>query len=212
MNSIFVARGNVGRDPDLVRHCGDLSRCPRTARCGRRRLLPMRPVLSRRPGRHLLLPGRKEGLGGVLFGLEGAGDSLRDRFLPGTLAQLLPDGTYRFANEPHDARLAALAFALGAYRFTRYRKIRAQRHQARSAAKRRPRRTRSHRRRRDAGARSHQHAGQRHGPGTNSKTPRASSRTRHGATIIDHRRRRSVDREFSADSRGRPRRRRGRRG
>ena len=34
----------------------------------------------------------------------------------------MPDGVYRFANEPHDARLAALAFALGSYRFTRYRK------------------------------------------------------------------------------------------
>jgi leucyl aminopeptidase len=35
---------------------------------------------------------------------------------------LLPPGTYRFANAPHDTRLAALAFALGAYRFARYRK------------------------------------------------------------------------------------------
>ena len=35
---------------------------------------------------------------------------------------LLPAGAYRFANAPHDARLAALAFALGSYRFTRYRK------------------------------------------------------------------------------------------
>ena len=35
---------------------------------------------------------------------------------------LLPAGTYRFANAPHDARLAALAFALGTYRFARYRK------------------------------------------------------------------------------------------
>ena len=35
---------------------------------------------------------------------------------------MLPAGIYRFANAPHDARLAALAFALGAYRFTRYRK------------------------------------------------------------------------------------------
>src|SRR5580692_7835745 len=71
-------------------------------------------------GRNLLLPG-KNGLGGVLFGLEGDGD-LQDRFLPGRLAQLLPDGVYRFANEPHDAKLAALAVALGSYRFTRYRK------------------------------------------------------------------------------------------
>src|SRR5579872_6981522 len=54
-------------------------------------------------GRHIFLPG-KNGLGGVLFGLEANGD-LQDRFLPGRLAQLLPDGVYRFANEPHDARL-----------------------------------------------------------------------------------------------------------
>jgi leucyl aminopeptidase len=35
---------------------------------------------------------------------------------------LLPAGTYRFANAPHDGRLAALAFGLGSYRFARYRK------------------------------------------------------------------------------------------
>jgi leucyl aminopeptidase len=74
-------------------------------------------------GRHLLLPG-KAGLGGVLFGLEAAND-VNDPFLPGRLPQLLPDGVYRFANAPHDARLAALAFALGSYRFTRYRKAEA---------------------------------------------------------------------------------------
>jgi leucyl aminopeptidase len=74
-------------------------------------------------GRHLLLPGRK-GLGGVLFGLEGEGETA-DRFLPGRLTQHLPDGVYRFANEPHDARLASLAFALGLYSFGRYRKTKA---------------------------------------------------------------------------------------
>jgi len=57
----------------------------------------------------------------VLFGLEN-GDDRKDPFLPGRLPQHLPDGVYRFANEPHDARLAALAFALGLYSFTRYRK------------------------------------------------------------------------------------------
>ena len=35
---------------------------------------------------------------------------------------LLPAGLYRFANAPHDTRLATLAFALGSYRFNRYRK------------------------------------------------------------------------------------------
>ena len=48
-----------------------------------------------------------------------------DRFRPGQLAGLLPPGTYRFANTPHDARLAALAFALGGYQFSRYRKAEA---------------------------------------------------------------------------------------
>src|SRR5947208_7668282 len=88
-----------------------------------------------KPGRYLLFPGKPSGkggaasgggspLGGVLFGVEGA-DETRDAFLPGRLPQHLPDGVYRFANEPHDARLAALAFALGCYRFTRYRKAEA---------------------------------------------------------------------------------------
>ncbi len=75
-------------------------------------------------GRFLVLPGKNGALGGVLFALEGP-DETPDPFLPGRLAQLLPDGTYRFANEPHDARLAALAMALGLYRFTRYRKAEA---------------------------------------------------------------------------------------
>jgi leucyl aminopeptidase len=87
-----------------------------------------------KPGRYLLFPAKPSGkggaasgtasgipLGGVLFGIEGA-DETRDAFLPGRLPQHLPDGVYRFANEPHDSRLAALAFALGCYRFTRYRK------------------------------------------------------------------------------------------
>jgi len=73
-----------------------------------------------KPGHYLVLPG-ESGLGGILFGLENA-DEARDPFLPGRLPQQLPDGVYRFANDPHDARLAALAFALGSYRFTRYRK------------------------------------------------------------------------------------------
>jgi leucyl aminopeptidase len=73
-----------------------------------------------KPGRHLALPG-EGGLSGILFGLENADDA-RDLFLPGQLPQLLPSGAYRFANDPHDVRLAALAFALGSYRYTRYHK------------------------------------------------------------------------------------------
>ena len=71
-------------------------------------------------GQHLLLPG-KSGVGSVLFALDAESDA-KDPFLPGRLPQQLPAGVYRFANDPHDARLAALAFALGSYRFTRYHK------------------------------------------------------------------------------------------
>src|SRR5262245_40865346 len=71
-------------------------------------------------GRHLVLPGA-DGVGGVVFGLEGTGER-KNPFLPGSLPGLRAAGTYRFANAPHDTRLAAIAFALGAYRFGRYRK------------------------------------------------------------------------------------------
>jgi leucyl aminopeptidase len=74
-----------------------------------------------KPGRHLILPSAGGGIGGVLFGLEGKAEGANP-FLPGLLAGVLPAGTYRFGNAPHDARLGALAIALGAYRFTRYRK------------------------------------------------------------------------------------------
>jgi leucyl aminopeptidase len=75
-------------------------------------------------GRHLLLPegAGRDKLSGVLFGLEPADKRVKDLFLPGRLPGLLPAGTYRFADAAHDQRLAALAFALGAYRFSRYRK------------------------------------------------------------------------------------------
>ena len=75
-----------------------------------------------RAGRHLLLPGPDGGLAGVLFGLEDADEKSKDLLRPGALPALLPAGTYRFANAPHDARLAALSFALGCYHFARYRK------------------------------------------------------------------------------------------
>ncbi len=78
-----------------------------------------------KPGRSLLLPAANGKLAGVLFGIEGSEEREIDRFRPGQLAVQLPPGTYRFANAPHDARLAAMAFALGTYQFARYRKAEA---------------------------------------------------------------------------------------
>jgi leucyl aminopeptidase len=75
-----------------------------------------------KPGVCLTLPAADGAIAQVLFGLEDEGAKSRDLFRPGALPGLLPAGTYRFANAPHDMRLAVLAFALGCYRFNRYRK------------------------------------------------------------------------------------------
>ncbi len=98
--------------------------------------MPRGPVATRRSafanaagfqpkaGRYLALPGVRGALRAVLFGLGGCERRDATCSCAGSCAGLLPPGTYRFANAPHDARLAALAFALGAYRFDRYRKAR----------------------------------------------------------------------------------------
>jgi leucyl aminopeptidase len=70
-------------------------------------------------GAHVYLT-NDNGIETVLFGLGAKSAPERTPFLPGKLASLLPDGAYRFKGTD-DARLAALAFALEAYRFTRYR-------------------------------------------------------------------------------------------
>ena len=119
MNSIFVANGTANAVPiwfvTAATYADVRERLDADARA-----FADAAGFEPKAGRHLLLPG-KNGLGGVLFGIEASGD-VKDLFLPGRLPQLLPDGVYRFANDPHDARLAALAVALGSYRFTRYRK------------------------------------------------------------------------------------------
>jgi leucyl aminopeptidase len=89
---------------------------------GRERTFVEAAGFEPKPGKHLLVPSADGKLAGVLFGLEPADEPNKDLFRPGALATLLPKGTYRFANAPHDARLAALAFALGSYQFARYRK------------------------------------------------------------------------------------------
>src|SRR6201991_2953244 len=75
-----------------------------------------------KPGECLTLPAADGAIAHVIFGLEDETAKWRDLFRPGKLPGLLPPGVYRFANAPHDARLAALAFALGSYRFGRYRR------------------------------------------------------------------------------------------
>jgi len=78
-----------------------------------------------KPGRHLIVPKADGTIAGALFGIEAADEPVKDLLRPGSLVNVLPAGLYRFANAPHDARLAALSFALGAYQFSRYRKAEA---------------------------------------------------------------------------------------
>ncbi|HVX76226.1 MAG TPA: leucyl aminopeptidase family protein [Bradyrhizobium sp.] len=75
-----------------------------------------------KPGKCLILPAADGRIAQVIFGLDDENSKSRDPFRAGALPGLLPPGTYRFANAPDDTRLAALAFALGSYRFSRYRK------------------------------------------------------------------------------------------
>jgi leucyl aminopeptidase len=77
---------------------------------------------SAKPGACLALPSADGQIAHVVFGLEEKNGKSLDLFRPGLLPSLLPPGVYRFANAPHDTRLAVLAFALGSYRFNRYRK------------------------------------------------------------------------------------------
>jgi len=74
-------------------------------------------------GGYLALPDARGEISLVVFGLEEETAKFRDPFRTGQLPGLLPPGVYRFANVAAEhAHLATLAFALGAYRFGRYRK------------------------------------------------------------------------------------------
>ena len=76
-----------------------------------------------KPGAWLALPDANGAIAQILFGLDSETAKFRDPFRPGQLPGLLPPGVYRFTNVAHDqAHLATLAFALGCYRFGRYRK------------------------------------------------------------------------------------------
>src|SRR5829696_3111461 len=72
-------------------------------------------------GRYVLLPTPEGALHGVVFALDGPGAKRPDPFLFGQLAPALPGGVYCLATPPKEPALAALAWCLGGYRFTRYR-------------------------------------------------------------------------------------------
>lgn len=73
-------------------------------------------------GARLLIPNADGGLATVLFGLGEPASDPRSALLAGKLANDLPPGVYRLESGFEDLSIATLAFALGAYRFSRYRK------------------------------------------------------------------------------------------
>src|SRR5688572_5718756 len=75
-------------------------------------------------GRHVVIPDAKGNIGCVLLGLGGSDAAERRPLLAGKLAPALPPGTYRLAAGFDEPALSALAFALGGYRFERYRAAR----------------------------------------------------------------------------------------
>lgn len=75
-----------------------------------------------KPGQCLVVPKADGQIDRVFFGIEEPDAAWRDPFRAGQLPALLPPGVYRLVHAPDD-RLAALAFALGTYRFSRYKKV-----------------------------------------------------------------------------------------
>src|SRR6202011_3984718 len=72
-------------------------------------------------GAVLLVPDEEGRIASVFYGLGPADAADRSPLLAGKLATALPAGVYRLGEGFDDPALACLAFALGAYRFSRYR-------------------------------------------------------------------------------------------
>ncbi|HEY5379238.1 MAG TPA: leucyl aminopeptidase family protein [Pseudolabrys sp.] len=123
MHPLFASAGEARATPIWFIHGGNADAVLK-AFGERERSFAAAAGFEPKPGKLLLLPSLDGKLAGILFGLENPGDPI-DLFRPGQLSSLLPAGVYRFSNAPHDARLAALAFATHAYQFTRYRKTEA---------------------------------------------------------------------------------------
>ncbi len=73
-----------------------------------------------KPGQLLLAPDQDGAIARVLFGIEPASAHAPNRFAPGQLATQLPKGLYRLNEGVADPFMAALAFLLSSYRFSRY--------------------------------------------------------------------------------------------
>ena len=68
----------------------------------------------------LLLPAKDGGVAGAVLGLGKEADPARRAMLAGALPRALPAGDFHFEDTPEDNGLTALAWAMGSYRFSRY--------------------------------------------------------------------------------------------
>lgn len=73
-------------------------------------------------GRVLVLPGKDGSIAGALFGTGDDEQGGQSQLLAGKLARSLPEGDWHIEGKPEHAELTALAFLMGGYSFTRYRK------------------------------------------------------------------------------------------
>ena len=73
-------------------------------------------------GRVLVLPGKDGSIAGALFGTGDDEQGGQSQLLAGKLARSLPEGDWHIEGKPEHAELTALAFLMGGYNFTRYRK------------------------------------------------------------------------------------------
>ncbi len=189
-----------GRAADLVRHGDELAASARDAR-------HPQPAPSPRP------PGSSQSPGVICWCRPGTPRwscsdwTMTTLSCPAGCPKLLPSGTYRFANAPADAaarraRLCARLLSLHALPQERRTKRSLSRCPKASMAT-----TFAHRRRRDACARPHQHAGERHGSG---RAGRGGARPGQAPWRLDRVRIIGDDpggEQFSAHPCGRPRRR-----
>lgn len=73
-------------------------------------------------GRILVLPGKDGTIAGALFGTGDDSQGGQSQLLAGKLARGLPEGDWHIEGKPDHAELVTLAFLMGGYNFTRYRK------------------------------------------------------------------------------------------
>ena len=73
-------------------------------------------------GQVLVLPGTNGTIAGALFGTGDIAQGGQSQLLAGKLARGLPEGDWHIEGKPDHAELTALAFLMGGYNFTRYRK------------------------------------------------------------------------------------------